>query len=65
MQFKAAPPLKVPSAAYSKVLAEVFDLGRKASTTRSTQQTDTANFWADGNREQGGCQPNRGCDVAT
>ncbi|KAI3430211.1 hypothetical protein D9Q98_004809 [Chlorella vulgaris] len=48
-QFKAAPPLKVPSAAYSKVLAEVFDLGRKASTTRSTQQTDTANFWADGN----------------
>lgn len=48
-QYKPAPPLTIPSAAYTTVLAETFRLGRNDSSDRTQQQTDTAKFWADGN----------------
>lgn len=51
LQYKPAPPLSIPSAAYTSALAETFRLGRSDSADRTQEQTDTAKFWADGNSE--------------
>lgn len=51
LQFKPAPPNAIGSPEYIADLAEVFVVGRKDSTNRTQDQTDIANFWADGNSE--------------
>ncbi|PRW60432.1 PAP2 superfamily [Chlorella sorokiniana] len=48
-EFKPAPPNAIGSPEYVADLAEVFVVGRKDSSNRTQEQTDTANFWADGN----------------
>ncbi|KAI7845827.1 hypothetical protein COHA_000737 [Chlorella ohadii] len=48
-EFKPAPPNAIGSPEYIADLAEVFVVGRKDSTNRTQDQTDIANFWADGN----------------
>lgn len=43
----AAPP-KLDSAEYAAAVDQVLRLGRVDSTTRTSEQTEIANFWADG-----------------
>lgn len=45
-QFRPAPPPPVGSAEYASALAEVRDLGRDSSTTRSPDQTVAGTFWS-------------------
>lgn len=47
-QFRPAAPPALTSPQYAADLNEVKSLGSKTSTTRTTDQTVIANFWADG-----------------
>ncbi|MBP7667342.1 MAG: phosphatase PAP2 family protein, partial [Burkholderiaceae bacterium] len=47
-QFRAPPPPALDSAEYAAAVAEVARLGSASSTSRSTDQTEQAHFWADG-----------------
>jgi hypothetical protein len=46
-QFRPGPPLRLASRAYAANLAEVEDLGRDTSTSRTQEQTTQARFWTD------------------
>lgn len=48
-QFKPAPPNAIGSPEYLSDLAEVFVVGRKDSSNRTEEQTQTAQFWQDNN----------------
>jgi hypothetical protein len=45
-QFRPEPPPQVSSQEYLDAVAEVRDLGRDSSTTRSAEQTVAARFWS-------------------
>jgi hypothetical protein len=45
-QFRPEPPPQVSSQEYVDAVAEVRDLGRDSSTTRSADQTVAARFWS-------------------
>ena len=45
-QFRPAPPPSVGSTEYAAALAEVRDLGRDTSTTRTADQTVAGTFWS-------------------
>ncbi len=47
-QLRPAGPPSATSAQYAAEIAEVQSLGRSNSTTRTTDQTEIAYFWADG-----------------
>lgn len=47
-QFRPAGPPALNSAAYQSAFNEVLSLGRSNSTTRTADQTQVADFWADG-----------------
>ncbi len=47
-EFRAPPPPAVGSAEYAAALNEVESLGSATSTTRTADQTQMAQFWADG-----------------
>lgn len=44
-QFRSAPPPALTSEAWARDYNEVKDLGSRASTKRSSEQTDIARFW--------------------
>ena len=45
-QFRPAPPPPVSTAQYATALAEVKDIGRDSSTTRTPDQTVAGKFWS-------------------
>lgn len=45
-QFRPAAPPALDSSAFTTALAEVADLGQVDSATRTAEQTEIANFWA-------------------
>jgi hypothetical protein len=47
-QFRPAPPPALTSAAYTSAYNEVKDYGSLTSSIRTSYQTETAHFWADG-----------------
>jgi hypothetical protein len=45
-QFRPPPPARLTSAAYAAAINEVKSLGQDTSTTRTSEQTTIARFWA-------------------
>jgi membrane-associated phospholipid phosphatase len=45
-QFRPPPPARLTSAAYAAAINEVRSLGQDTSTTRTSEQTTIARFWA-------------------
>ena len=46
-----APPGELDSALYAQSVNEIESLGSATSTTRTADQTQIAQFWADGKRK--------------
>jgi hypothetical protein len=61
-QFRPAPPPTVNSAQMVAELAEVQSLGASNSATRTADQTQIANFWADGSGTY--TPPGHWCEIA-
>ncbi|SCX42366.1 Ig-like domain-containing protein [Nitrosospira sp. Nsp1] len=47
-EFRSAPPPALDSAAYAQSVEEIRSVGSATSTTRTADQTQQAQFWADG-----------------